>query len=148
VVDHERSHAAQRDNWKLLSLHFLPRLDLRLPGRKTWMQLWQSTAEWAADDDAVGGNSTRALMLAETLVALARTHSSAGRQIACTYLVCEDTELALRVERLLHRAPDMPLTQLHKIGLLLGVIALGVVSISAVFSSALRYLPEHLLHLG
>ena len=148
VLDHERSHAAQRDNWKLLSLYFLPRLDLRLPGRKTWMQLWQSTAEWAADDDAVGGSSTRALMLAETLVALARTHSSVERQIACTYLVCEDTELALRVERLLHQAPDMPLSQRHKIGLLLGFIALGVVSISAAFSPVLRYLPEHLLHLG
>jgi hypothetical protein len=148
VLDHERSHAMQRDNWKLLSLYCLPRLNLRLPGRKTWMQLWQSTAEWAADDDAVGGISSRALMLAETLVALARTPSTVGQQVACTYLVCEDTELALRVERLLHRTPDMSLTQLYKTGLVLCFVALCVAAVLAAFSSAVRYLPEHLLHLG
>jgi hypothetical protein len=148
VLDHERSHATQRDNWKLLSLYCLPRLDMRLPGGKTWMQLWQSTAEWAADDDAVGDSSARALMLAETLVALARTQSAVGQQIACTYLVCEDTELAQRVERLVNRTPEVSLTQLHKTGLLLGFVALCVVAGSAAFSSVVRYLPEHLLHLG
>jgi beta-lactamase regulating signal transducer with metallopeptidase domain len=148
VLDHERSHAAQHDNWKLLSLHCLPRLNLRLPGRKTWMQHWQTSAEWAADDDAVGGNSARALMLAETLVALARTHSTEGRQIACTYLVCEDTELALRVERLLHRIPDSSLTRFYKTGLALGSVALCATAVLAAFSSIARDLPEQLLHLG
>jgi hypothetical protein len=148
VLDHERSHARQRDNWKLLSLYCLPRLNLRLPGRKTWMQFWQSTAEWAADDDAVGDSGARALMLAETLVALARTSSTVSRQIACTHLVCEDTELALRVERLLHRTPDRSLTQLSKMGLALGFVALCAIAVSAAFSSVVRYMPEHLLHLG
>ena len=76
VLEHERAHAAQRDNWKVLSLRCLPRLNLRLSNGKTWMQLWQSTAEWAADEDAVAGSTARALMLAETLVALARTQST------------------------------------------------------------------------
>jgi hypothetical protein len=148
VLDHERSHATQRDNWKLLSLHCLPRLELRLPGRKTWMQLWQSTAEWAADDDAVGGSRARALMLAETLVTLARTPSTIGPQIACTYLVCRDSELASRVERLLHRTPERTLTQSYKTGLTLCFVLFSVILIRTGFSSVVRYLPEHLLHLG
>jgi len=148
VLDHERSHATQCDNWKLLLLYCLPRLGLRWPGRKTWMQHWQSNAEWAADDDAVGGSRARALMLAEALVVLARTHTVVRQQIACTYLICEDTELALRVERLLNRTPDRSLTQLYKTGLVLSFAALCVVAVLAASSSVARYMPEHLLHLG
>ena len=62
VLDHELSHAAQCDNWKLLILHCIPRLDIRLPPSKTWIQLWQSSAEWAADEDAVAGSRDRALL--------------------------------------------------------------------------------------
>ena len=122
VLDHERSHAAQGDNWKLLSLRCLPRLNLRLTGGKTWMQLWQNAAEWAADEDAVRGDNSRALLLAETLVALARSNSALDPQIACTNFACEETDLALRVRALDRpgpaawravRLPDRPRAGLH-----------------------------------
>ena len=148
VLAHERSHATQRDNWKLLSLYCMPRLDVRLPGQKTWTQLWQSSAEWAADDDAVGGNRTRALMLAAALVALARTRSTGSQQIACNFLVCADTELALRIDRLVHKAPDTSLAHPYKMKLVLCFVAVSVAAGLAVLLPVLRPLPEHLLHLG
>jgi len=152
VLDHERSHAAERDNWKLLSLHCLPRLGLRLPGGKTWMGLWQSAAEWAADEDAVQGNSARALLLAESLVALARSASGRPPQIACTYFVREDNELALRVERLIERRQDGASLQRYRVAIAVCVACVAIVAGAAILvgsqASALRELPERLLHLG
>jgi len=148
VLDHERSHAAQGDNWKLLSLHCVPRLNLRLLAGKTWMQLWQNAAEWAADEDAVGGNSARALLLAETLVALARSNSAPGPQLACTNFVCEETELALRVERLIDRSPERCAPLDYRLGLALGCVALSGAVVIANFISVLGEIPEQLLHLG
>jgi len=148
VLDHERSHAAQGDNWKLLSLHCLPRMNLRLMGGKTWMQLWQNAAEWAADEDAVQGNSARALLLAETLVALARSNSAPMPQIACTNFACEETDLALRVERLIDRTPARRAPFDYRIGIALGCMALSGAVLIANLSAMLGEIPEQLLHLG
>jgi beta-lactamase regulating signal transducer with metallopeptidase domain len=148
VLDHERAHAAQLDNWKLLILRSLPRLNLRLRGAHTWMQLWQQTAEWAADDDAVGGSLSRALALAETLVALARTASGPDGGLACTHLVCRETELAERVERLIAPSAVGPADGRRRAGIAMGLAALSVVTLLVTLASALGDLPERILHLG
>jgi hypothetical protein len=148
VLDHERSHAAQRDNWKLLSLHCLPSLNLRLPGGSTWMQLWQNTAEWAADEDAVRGNSTRAFQLAETLVFFSVHAAARATRIASTALVCKEADLVTRVERLINRDAGSS-TPDHRYA----VVAFWTLLLAAALSLAtltpwLHELPEHLLHLG
>jgi beta-lactamase regulating signal transducer with metallopeptidase domain len=148
VFDHERSHAAQGDNWKLLSLHCLPRLNLRLPSGKTWMQLWQNTAEWAADEDAVQGNRGRALLLAETLVRLARLTSAAVPAVACTYFVCQESELALRVERLIENQPRVPAVSGYRFGIALGCVLAAVLGVLVNLAVLLHDVPERLLHLG
>jgi beta-lactamase regulating signal transducer with metallopeptidase domain len=148
VLDHERSHAAQHDNWKLLSLHCLPRLNLKLPNGKTWMQLWRNAAERAADDDAVGGNSGRGFLLAETLVALARSHAVASPRIACTNFLCDETELALRVESLIQANPEQTLPRSYKLGIAVCFLLAGGAVLLANLASALREVPEHILHLG
>jgi beta-lactamase regulating signal transducer with metallopeptidase domain len=105
ALDHEQSHAEQLDNWKLFSLHLLPTLGLRLPDGHTWMELWQSAAEWAADDDAARGDRTRLLLLAETLIAVARG-SGSSPAILSTALTCSEADLAVRVDRLLAPSPS------------------------------------------
>ena len=105
VLDHERSHARHRDNRKLLSLHAIPRLNLRLSGGGTWMRHWQNAAEWAADDDAVRGDRTRAFLLAETLVALTRRAVMPDPGMICTGLVCGGSQFAVRIDRLIQRVP-------------------------------------------
>ena len=148
VFEHERSHAVQLDNWKLLSLCFLPRLNLKVSQGKTWMQLWQNNSEWAADEDAIRGNSARSLLLAETLVSLARSHPAQERRLAYNCLVNAETELAQRVERLIHRTSEQPEPRSFKRYLMLGCATVVAVIVLLSLTSALGEVPEHLLHLG
>jgi hypothetical protein len=148
VFDHEHSHALHRDNWKLLSLHAIPRLNLRLPGGSTWMQHWQSAAEWAADDDAVRGDSTRAFLLAETLVALTRQATMPDSGVICTGLVCGESGFAVRIDRLIQRVPPgRPQRSLPTV-LTLAALVFGAALGIAILSPWLQNLSERLLHLG
>ena len=148
VLDHERSHAAQRDNWKLLSLHCLPRLDLRLPGGRTWMQFWQNAAEWAADEDAVRGSSARAFRLAETLVFFSVHTASRIPKVASTALVCRDGDLVTRVERLINRE-SVSSPQHHRlVAAAFWTLLLAAGIFMMTMAPWLHELPEHLLHLG
>lgn len=100
ALAHERAHAAQWDNWKILSLAFLPRFDPFLPRRYRWIDLRQSVADWAADDDAVQGDPSRSLLLAEVLVQAARCVRSPYSPALCATLTSAETGLAARVARL------------------------------------------------
>jgi beta-lactamase regulating signal transducer with metallopeptidase domain len=148
VLDHERSHAAQFDNWKLLSLHFLPRLNLTLPGGSTWMKLWQNAAEWAADEDAVRGSSARAFQLAETLVFFSLHAATRIPKVASTALVCREADLVTRVERLIDREAGSSAPRRRYTALALWSMVVAAVLFLATLTPWLRELPEHLLHLG
>jgi hypothetical protein len=148
VMDHERSHALQLDNWKLLSLYCLPRLRIRVAGGRTWMQHWQLSAEWAADEDAVSGSEDRALVLAETLVALARCASTRTAPLACTHLDCTDMELALRVARLIEGTTREATRQISRWTIAFGLLLVAAVAFVAHLAALAGDIPEHLLHLG
>jgi hypothetical protein len=148
VLDHERSHATQRDNWKLLSLHCVPRLNLRLPTGSTWMQLWQNVAEWAADEDAVRGNSTRAFQLAETLVFFSVHAAARATRIASTALVCREADLVTRVERLINRDAGSSAQYNRYAAVAFWTVLLATALFLATLTPLLHELPEHLLHLG
>ena len=150
VLEHERSHAAHRDNWKLLSLHTIPRLRLSVSKGKTWMQLWQNTAERAADEDAVQGSTSRALRLAETLVALARLRSTASSPLACTQFICAATELESRIDMLTQSGNHEPSVRgrMPAVEVGLGVLLLAAAIALLSLAPLLADLPEHILHLG
>jgi hypothetical protein len=158
VFEHERSHAVQGDNWKLLSLYCLPRLNLSLAGGGTWLEQWQSAAEWAADDDAVRGDLGRAL-LAQTLVDFARRVAGArAPAMVSTAFVCGDKGLELRVNRLLELSPTstgsagraLAGQDVGRFSAALTLIAmiLGGAAAIAALTPWLHNLSEHLLHLG
>jgi hypothetical protein len=156
VLEHEQSHANQGDNWKLLSLYCLPRLNLPLDGNGTWLHQWQSAAEWAADDDAVRGDSSRALLLAQTLVAFARHIATPTPATVSTAFVCGNKGLELRVNRLLELTPastrntGRPLAATSRLSAALALTAmlLGGGTAIAALTPWLHDLSEHLLHLG
>ena len=148
VLDHERSHATQRDNWKLLSLHCLPRLDLRLPVGSTWMQIWQNAAEWAADEDAVRGNSVRAFQLAETLVFFSVHAAARATRIASTALICREADLVTRVERLINRDAGSSAQGNRYAAAAFWTLLIATALFLATLTPLLHELPEHLLHLG
>jgi hypothetical protein len=157
VLDHEQAHALQLDNWKLFFLMTLPRLHLKLSGGACWMQLWQSSAEWAADDDAIRGDYARALSLAETLVACSRQLIHRNRGIVATTLVSsiearhdqglQRTGLESRVDRLLFQAPVEPSKRGSRL-ILCAMAALGIAVGLASMAPAFHELSEYLLHLG
>ena len=159
ILQHEQSHAIQRDNWKLLSLYCLPRLNLPLVGATTWLHQWQSAAEWAADDDAIRGDANRALLLAQTLVAFARRITNARtHEMVSTAFVCGNEGLQLRVNRLLEldlaktdgtgpSSAKMNPSALSAAAALSAMLLGGAAAIAAL-TPWLHDLSEHLLHLG
>jgi beta-lactamase regulating signal transducer with metallopeptidase domain len=147
ALAHEASHARHRDNWKLLSLCFVPRMGRLVPGGGRWMPLWQTAADWAADDDAVAGDRGRSLQLAEVLVQAARCTRGSRSAVACTALTSAEEGLAARVERLTRpeggtrRKASPSLAGLALLALLAGGAALAL--IPWIYSAS-----ERLLHLG
>jgi hypothetical protein len=147
ALAHERSHAAHRDNWKLLSLSFLPRLDGLFPGGDPWRQPWQRAADWAADDDAVRGDSARSLLLAEALVTAARAASSGPVPYICTALTTSDAALATRINRLIHPRGDTR-PQGSSLLIAIGSVALFGAAALGALSPWIYALCERLIHLG
>lgn len=148
ALAHERSHARHHDNWKLLSLAFLPRLDRLLADR--WTQPWRLAADCAADDDAVAGDAARSLLLAEALLTAARASNAVAMphgSYLCSALTAAEAGLTMRMRRLIHpcfdaRPPASPfLPAIATVTLLAAISALA-------FSPWIYTLTEALLHLG
>jgi Zn-dependent protease with chaperone function len=147
ALAHEQSHATHRDNWKLLLLCFLPRLDRLIPGGAAWRQLWQSAADWAADDDAVQGDPARSLLLAEVLVQAAQCVCVSRLSILCTALTSAEAGLAARVDRLTHPRLESPADDSLNVArfAFLALLATGVI---LTLYPGIYSLAERLLHLG
>jgi hypothetical protein len=146
ALAHEHAHATHHDNWKLLTLALLPRLDRFLPGGDRLFDLWKTAADWAADDDAVQGDPARALLLAETLVWAARCAHSSRPSVLCTPLTSAEAAIAARIERLTRlqcdfRSDSFPIPPCLAA---LAVLAGGVFA----FSPWIYAVSEWLLHLG
>lgn len=151
ALSHERSHAAHRDNWKLLTLSLLPRFDRFLPGGNQLSRAWQHAADWAADDDAVQGDPARSLLLAETLVTAARTANATSAGAApyiCTALTSVDGALALRIGRLIHpRSGERPTKGFFPLFVFVAITIFAAAAACA-WSPWIYALSERLLHLG
>ena len=105
ALRHEQAHRLSRDNFKRLLLLLAPDM---LPLWRGFAQLeraWARSAEWAADDYAVGGDTQRSLSLASALVCLARLGACPQAAPLITSLLADNQDLAARVERLLREAP-------------------------------------------
>jgi len=106
ALSHERAHRTSRDNIKrfliLLSPDVLPFVRVFT----TVEHQWAKFTEWAADDQAVAGDSHRALSLAAALVRVARMGSRPKLSYLFSSLLHDDHELTERVDRLLRPQPS------------------------------------------
>jgi Zn-dependent protease with chaperone function len=114
ALQHEQAHRVSRDNLKRLFLLLAPTLIPFLRGFSYLEGNWARFSEWAADDDAVRGDSYRALCLAAALLRLARM--GAGKPLTCvhTALLPADQDLAARVDRLLRVQPLQAVAPIRK----------------------------------
>jgi Zn-dependent protease with chaperone function len=106
ALRHERAHRTSRDNVKRFLILLSPDV---LPFLRAFTALergWARFTEWAADDQAVEGDSDRALSLADALVRVAKMGSKPKLSYLFSSLVHDDDELTERVERLLRPQPN------------------------------------------
>ncbi len=108
ALRHERAHGTSHDNLKRLLLLLAPNI---LPfsmwgGLASLERGWAQFAEWAADDNAVNGDSRRAVSLAGALVRVASMGALTEASPLMTSLVADGRDLEARVNRLLGAALD------------------------------------------
>jgi Zn-dependent protease with chaperone function len=102
ALQHENAHRTSRDNLKRLLLLLAPAPVPFLQGFSSIERRWAKFSEWAADDEAVRGDSHRALSLAAALLRVARMGTAPRLSFLHTSLCADDQDLSARVERLLH----------------------------------------------
>jgi Zn-dependent protease with chaperone function len=103
ALRHERAHRTSRDNLKRLLLLLAPAP--KLAGLEALVRGWAQFTEWAADDQAVGGDANRSVSLAGALVRVARLGIPAETPVLMTSLVAHGEDLEARVDRLLGAPP-------------------------------------------
>jgi Zn-dependent protease with chaperone function len=102
---HERAHLNSRDNFKRLLILLAPEVLPYANGFQALNRAWSRLTEWAADDLAVDGDSTRALSLASALVRVSRMKACGGPSPLMSSLVPDGGDLPARIERLLGPRP-------------------------------------------
>ncbi len=151
ALRHEHAHRTSRDNAKRLLLLLAPDFFPFVRPLRMLEHSWSKFAEWAADDQAAAGDSSRALSLAAALVQVARMGAAPHLPFLSTPLLVGDRDLSARVDRLLHpdavTLPSISKTQstLRTAGLLFAIcLAAALLAPSAL--SSVHELLELLLH--
>jgi hypothetical protein len=108
ALSHEHAHRASRDNLKRLLVQLAPDIFPFLHPLRTLERAWSQFAEWAADDQATGGDSARAVSLAAALVQVARMGAGPRLPFLSTSFLASDRDLSARVDRLLETLPVIP----------------------------------------
>jgi Zn-dependent protease with chaperone function len=101
ALQHENAHRISRDNLKRLFLLLSPTPIPLFGSFSSIERCWAKFSEWAADDEAVRGDSHRALSLAAALLRVARMGAAPQLSFLHTSFCAGDHDLSARVERLL-----------------------------------------------
>jgi len=120
---HEQAHRLSRDNFKRLLLLLAPDLFPAWRGFVRLEKAWNRFTEWAADDDAVAGDSQRSISLASALVRVARMGACPQTAPLVTSLLADNQDLAERVERLLRETPEAKAAERRPLAGLIGGLA-------------------------
>jgi Zn-dependent protease with chaperone function len=148
ALAHENAHVFHGDNLKYL---VLASLAFFRPGAKGSLRRWRYAAEIAADDDAVSGNSSRAILLAETLLIAARTIPPRRAADLSLGLLPHEEELDKRIDRLLRddSSPKSTITPgWRHIMSAAALLLTGVYALLQLFATSFHEFAEYVLHLG
>jgi Zn-dependent protease with chaperone function len=126
ALRHEEAHRISRDNLKRLLLALAPDMLPGFHGFGAIERNWARFTEWAADDEAVGGDAHLSLYLAAALVHIARLGGAPAPSPLATSFLADTRELSARVDRLLSPAPAAPARTRSSTVTLAGVVLAGV----------------------
>jgi hypothetical protein len=150
ALRHEQAHRASRDNLKRLLLLLAPDVFPGWRGFSGLERLWNRFTEWAADDEAVDGDSQRSLSLASALVRVARMGACPQTAPLVTSLLADNADLAERVERLLRAVPVEAISEPRSNGPMLAGLASTVLILTVMLQpatlSSVHRLLEYLTH--
>jgi beta-lactamase regulating signal transducer with metallopeptidase domain len=105
ALRHEHAHRTSRDNLRRLLILLAPDILPFVRPLRSLERTWSRLAEWAADDQAAAGDSSRAVSLAAALIQVARMGSGPSLPFLSTSLLACDRDLSARVDRLLRTVP-------------------------------------------
>lgn len=145
ALRHEGAHRASHDNLKRLLLLAAPEA---LPFRHGLRRLdrgWARMAEWAADDRAAAGDPRRSLALAAALVRVARMGAAPAAAPLATSLMADDSDLGVRVDRLLN-PPAYRNVTVPAVPVALMIVALVVLFCQPATLYAAHRILEELMH--
>ena len=146
ALRHEEAHDASRDNLKRLLILLIPGLLPGVSGFRAIERGWGRLIEWAADDEAAGGDTQRSLTLATALVRMARMGGAAVVPLSASFLD-DYGDVSARVNRLLHPTP--PTVQRHNwtlFGCLAAIFSLAVSLLHPTSLAACHATIERLIH--
>jgi hypothetical protein len=148
ALAHEKAHIQHHDNLK----HFvMASLALSGLGTDGSLQRWRYAAEHAADDDAVSGSSSRAILLAETLLVAARAVPPQRTPAFSLGLLPYEEELDQRIGRLLRDdsvlTPTITPSWRHMMYAAAFLLA-SACALLHLLAASLHEVAEYVLHLG
>lgn len=135
ALGHERIHLVSRDNLKRLLMLMAPDVFPLCRCLAPLERAWTRFAEWAADDQAVAGDSQRSLSLASALVRVARMGLSVRLPETAICFVGDDTGLSARVDRLLCDRTKQD-RRLPRASALLAAMFIGILAVAMLQPSA------------
>jgi hypothetical protein len=148
ALAHEKAHVHHHDNLKHIVLASLALSGLGMDGS---LQRWRYSAEHAADDDAVSGSSSRAILLAETLLVVARAVPPQRTPAFSLGLLPHEEELDQRIGRLLRDdsvlAPTVTPSR-RQIMYAAAFLLASTCALLHLFAASLHEVAEYVLHLG
>ena len=124
ALRHEHAHQLAGDNFKRLCLVMAPGVLPFHSGFQTLERAWARFAEWAADDYAASGDPLHSTALAAALVRVARM-APASASLLVTTLIDGESDLAVRVDRLLNPTLSAVVTWSAFVPLAAGGFVLG-----------------------
>lgn len=148
ALRHEDAHRVSGDNLKRLLIALAPPLLPGIHGFRGLEQAWRRFAEYAADDDAVSGDTARAVSLAEALLRVARAGST--RVALAATFAGDPADLERRIDRLLRPslipARDPQPLAISAAAAITVVASLAALALRPASLQSAHDLLEHLIH--
>jgi Zn-dependent protease with chaperone function len=140
ALRHENAHRVSRDNLKRFVMLLARGIFPLTRSLAALDRAWARFSEWAADDEATRGDTQLSILLAAALVRVARLGAVPQPSFSLTPLIAGDRDLAIRVDRLLHRESLAPAPPWRGSALLggLAVVACAVLAAAMQWPTILR----------
>ena len=145
ALRHENAHRTSCDNLKRFLILLAPEIFPLSCGMAALECAWARFSEWAADDEATGGDERESLFLAAALINVARLGTAPQPSLAIAPLIAGDLGLSTRVDRLLQGNAQSTASLWQRTGILGCALTLLAVALASAMEWPAILRTAHLL---